>query len=29
MDGEVDELRLNVPNQDLWFHELELDRKEE
>jgi CubicO group peptidase (beta-lactamase class C family) len=27
MDGEVDELRLNVPNQDLWFHELELEKR--
>ncbi len=26
-EGEVDELRLNVPNQDLWFHELELKKR--
>jgi CubicO group peptidase (beta-lactamase class C family) len=25
--GEVAELRLDVPNQDLWFHELELRRR--
>jgi hypothetical protein len=25
--GEVAELRLDVPNQDLWFHELELRRQ--
>ncbi len=24
IDGTIDELRLNVPNEDLWFHELEL-----
>ncbi len=27
MDGTVGELRLNVPNEDLWFEELELKRR--
>ena len=26
--GEVTELKLDVPNQDLWFHELELKRRD-
>lgn len=26
--GRVDEMKLDVPNDDLWFHELELKRKE-
>jgi len=25
-DGNINEIRLNVPNDDLWFHELELKR---
>ena len=27
IDGQVEELRLNVPNQDFWFYELELIRQ--
>ncbi len=26
--GQVTEVKLDVPNDDLWFHELELKRKE-
>jgi hypothetical protein len=27
-DGEVTEVRLDVPNDDFWFYELELKRKD-
>ena len=27
-DGAVAEMKLDVPNDDLWFHELEMKRRE-